>query len=70
MLLGLEWLRNNVTDMPCTDASPQKRLTRPPGADKGRVGAFCVSALQSLRPSRHNLRGIFADVIVRPIKAL
>ena len=38
-------MRNNITDISCKEASPQKRLARPPGADKGRVGAFCVSAL-------------------------
>jgi hypothetical protein len=38
-------LRNNVTDIPFADASPQKRLARPPGAGIGGVGAFCVSAL-------------------------
>ena len=44
MLLGAQWLRNNVTDISCAEASPRKRLARPPGSDKGRVGAFCVSA--------------------------
>ena len=37
-------MRNDVTDISCTDASPQKRLARPPGADKGRVGACAVQA--------------------------
>jgi len=37
-------LRNDVTDISCTDASPQKRLARPPGADKGRDGACAVQA--------------------------
>ena len=55
-------MRNIVTDISCAGASPQKHLARPPGADKGRVGAFCVSALKSVRPSRHDFRGIFADL--------
>ena len=38
-------MRDNVTDIACTNASPHKRLARPPGADKGGVGAFCVSAV-------------------------
>jgi len=46
MLLGGEWLCNNVADIICTDASPQKRRSRPPGADKGGVGAVCVASLQ------------------------
>ena len=33
------------------DASPQKRRARASGADKGRVGAFCVSLLCIFRLS-------------------
>ena len=43
---------------------PLKRRARPPGVDIGGVGAFAVSELpvfKSVRPRRHNLRGIFAD---------
>ena len=53
-------MRNDAAGISVSDASPQKRLARPPGADKGGVGAFCVSALP-VRPRIHNLRGIFAD---------
>jgi hypothetical protein len=44
MLLCGECLRNNVTDISCVDASPQKRLARLLGAGKGRVGACAVQA--------------------------
>jgi hypothetical protein len=61
MFLGSEWLRSNVTVISCTDASPQKRLATLFGADKGGVGAFCVSALpichtQQAQSSRHLCR--------------
>jgi hypothetical protein len=38
-------LRNDAAGIQFADASPQKRLARPPGADRGGVGAFCVSVL-------------------------
>jgi len=67
-------LRNDAAGISFADASPHKRLARPPGADTGGVGAFFVSELcvchkHINQASRiHNLRGIFADIdaIARP----
>jgi len=44
-------LRNDVTDISYTDAAPQKRLARPPGADKGRVAHSASLHFQTVRPS-------------------
>ena len=41
-------MRNDVTDIASTDASPQKRLARPAGADKG---VSPIMRLYTFRPS-------------------
>jgi len=44
------WSRDDVAGISFADALPQKRRARPPGADIGGVGAFCVTVL----PVCHN----------------
>jgi len=44
-------LRNDATGISFADASPQKRLARPPGADIGGDGAFAVSELPVFKSS-------------------
>jgi len=45
MFLCGDWSRDDVVGIPFADSVPQKRRAKPPGADIGDVGAFCVSEL-------------------------